>query len=78
MTLVGQMYKDQGVKGFYRGVEVNIMRAVVLNATKMGVYDIAKGKVVENTGCKSNLAKEFKGNVCFLMNFIFFVNYRVA
>lgn len=73
MTLVGQMYKDQGVKGFYRGVEVNIMRAVVLNATKMGVYDIAKGKVVENTGCTSNLAKGLKGNVCFLMNVIFFI-----
>ena len=52
LTLVGQMYKDQGMTGFYRGVEVNIMRAVVLNATKMGVYDVAKGKVVENTGCK--------------------------
>eukprot|EP00957_Ditylum_brightwellii_P057374 4350636-Ditylum_brightwellii.AAC.1 len=50
MSLVGQMYKDQGMKGFYRGVDVNIMRAIVLNATKMGVYDIAKGKVVESTG----------------------------
>eukprot|EP00565_Helicotheca_tamesis_P007023 CAMPEP_0185732874 /NCGR_PEP_ID=MMETSP1171-20130828/17809_1 /TAXON_ID=374046 /ORGANISM="Helicotheca tamensis, Strain CCMP826" /LENGTH=298 /DNA_ID=CAMNT_0028402477 /DNA_START=18 /DNA_END=914 /DNA_ORIENTATION=- len=50
MTLVGQMYSDQGVKGFYRGVEVNVMRACVLNATKMGVYDIAKGKVVDSTG----------------------------
>lgn len=52
MTLVGKMYKDQGIAGFYRGVEVNIMRAIVLNATKMGVYDVAKGKVVESTGCK--------------------------
>lgn len=49
-SLVGQMYSDQGVKGFYRGVQVNIMRACVLNATKMGVYDISKGKVVNATG----------------------------
>lgn len=49
-TLVGQMFKDQGMKGFYRGVEVNVMRACVLNATKMGVYDIAKGRVVDSTG----------------------------
>ena len=48
--LVGQMYHDQGLKGFYRGVQVNIMRACVLNATKMGVYDVAKGKVVTSTG----------------------------
>jgi Mitochondrial carrier protein len=50
MTLVGKMYHDQGMSGFYRGVEVNVMRACVLNATKMGVYDVTKGFVVEKTG----------------------------
>jgi len=49
-SLVGGLYKDQGVGGFYRGVQVNIMRACILNATKMGVYDIAKGKVSEGFG----------------------------
>lgn len=49
-TLVGQMYQDQGIKGFYRGVNVNIMRAIVLNASKMAVYDISKGQVVQTTG----------------------------
>jgi hypothetical protein len=44
------MYHDQGISGFYRGVNVNIMRAITLNATNMGVYDIAKGKVVDATG----------------------------
>jgi hypothetical protein len=57
MSLVGQMYQDQGLKGFYRGMNVNIMRAIVLNATKMGVYDVAKGKVVENTGWARNSPK---------------------
>lgn len=50
MNLVGQMYKDQGLAGFYRGVEVNIARACVLNATKMGCYDLTKGYVVDMTG----------------------------
>mmetsp|Transcript_15009 Transcript_15009/g.28140 ORF Transcript_15009/g.28140 Transcript_15009/m.28140 type:complete len:284 (-) Transcript_15009:444-1295(-) len=49
-TMVGQMYKDQGIAGFYRGVEANILRACVLNATKMGVYDLSKGYVTEFTG----------------------------
>eukprot|EP00429_Kryptoperidinium_foliaceum_P004348 CAMPEP_0176018266 /NCGR_PEP_ID=MMETSP0120_2-20121206/8789_1 /TAXON_ID=160619 /ORGANISM="Kryptoperidinium foliaceum, Strain CCMP 1326" /LENGTH=261 /DNA_ID=CAMNT_0017351311 /DNA_START=97 /DNA_END=879 /DNA_ORIENTATION=- len=49
-SLVGDMYQNQGIAGFYRGVEVNVMRAVVLNATKMGVYDVAKGRVVDSTG----------------------------
>jgi len=51
-TLVSNMYRDQGVAGFYRGVDVNVMRAIVLNATKMGVYDVAKGQVVSYSGWK--------------------------
>jgi len=42
MTLVGNLYKDQGIGGFYRGLQANIGRACVLNATKMGAYDICK------------------------------------
>lgn len=47
VTLVGQMYSAQGIAGFYRGVEANVMRACVLNATKMGCYDVTKGYVVD-------------------------------
>eukprot|EP00934_Nitzschia_sp_Nitz4_P007782 Nitzschia sp. Nitz4//scaffold71_size96697//87717//88866//NITZ4_004711-RA/size96697-augustus-gene-0.151-mRNA-1//1//CDS//3329557295//7772//frame0 len=50
MTLVTDMYKSQGIYGFYRGVEANVLRACVLNATKMGCYDISKGYVTNATG----------------------------
>ena len=43
-------HAKNGFGGFYRGISANIMRACVLNATKMGVYDIAKGVVTESTG----------------------------
>jgi hypothetical protein len=46
-SLVTNMYEQQGIAGFYRGVEANVLRACVLNATKMGCYDIAKGYVTE-------------------------------
>lgn len=49
-TLVSDMMQSQGVKGFYRGVEANVMRAMVLNATKMGCYDISKGYVTKTFG----------------------------
>lgn len=49
-TLVTRMYKDAGIAGFYRGVEVNVIRACILNATKMGCYDLSKGYVTELTG----------------------------
>jgi hypothetical protein len=48
--LVSNMYSEQGINGFYRGLSANIMRACVLNATKMGCYDISKGYVTEATG----------------------------
>lgn len=48
--LISNMYADQGIMGFYRGVEANVMRACVLNATKMGCYDISKGYIVKMTG----------------------------
>mmetsp|Transcript_1978 Transcript_1978/g.3360 ORF Transcript_1978/g.3360 Transcript_1978/m.3360 type:complete len:284 (+) Transcript_1978:109-960(+) len=49
-SLVSTLHKDQGIAGFYRGVEVNIIRACILNATKMGVYDVTKGYVSDTTG----------------------------
>lgn len=48
--LVSDMYSKQGIGGFYRGVQVNIARACVLNATKMGCYDLTKGYVTSTTG----------------------------
>lgn len=54
------LFKNQGVSGFYRGIDSNIARAMVLNGTKMAVYDQAKGYVVEATGWeKSSLLTQF-------------------
>lgn len=44
------LLKNQGITGMYRGLEANIARAMVLNGTKMAVYDQAKGYVVAATG----------------------------
>ena len=44
------MYKTLGIGGFYRGLQANIMRAMVLNGTKMGVYDQVKGMIVKAGG----------------------------
>ena len=37
-----QVYENQGFVGFYKGLSANILRASILNATKMGVYDSCK------------------------------------
>ena len=44
------LFANQGMGGFYRGIDSNIARAMVLNGTKMACYDQAKGYVVQLTG----------------------------
>jgi hypothetical protein len=45
-----ELFKNQGIGGFYRGIDSNVARAMVLNGTKMACYDEVKGLVVEYTG----------------------------
>jgi hypothetical protein len=42
-----ELHRAQGMAGFYRGLEANVMRAVVLNGTKMACYDQIKGELVK-------------------------------
>ncbi|CAJ1953326.1 unnamed protein product [Cylindrotheca closterium] len=49
-----ELLAKQGIAGFYRGIDSNIARAMVLNGTKMACYDQAKGLVVESTGWTRN------------------------
>ena len=42
------LMKSQGIAGFYRGIEANVMRAMVLNGTKMACYDTIKGEIVKS------------------------------
>jgi hypothetical protein len=37
-----------GIGGFYRGIDANIMRAMVLNGTKMACYDQIKGMITKS------------------------------
>jgi len=42
------LIKNQGISGLYRGLQANVMRAMVLNGTKMACYDSIKGLVVSS------------------------------
>jgi hypothetical protein len=54
-----EVYKYQGVGGFYKGIEANIMRAMILNATKMACYDTCKGICRKSLGVKEGLQLQF-------------------
>jgi len=47
-TLARSLYTEQGIRGFFRGWEVNCMRAGVLNGTRMAVYESSK-ELMEET-----------------------------
>jgi hypothetical protein len=55
-----ELMANQGIGGFYRGIDSNVARAMVLNGTKMACYDQTKGYVVQYTGwSKSALQTQF-------------------
>lgn len=63
VTITGtakELFKNQGIGGFYRGIDSNVARAMVLNGTKMSCYDQMKGYTVQFTGLpKSHLGVQF-------------------
>lgn len=54
----GEVYKSQGIGGFYKGIEANVMRAMILNATKMACYDQCK-QLCRGMGFKDGLQLQF-------------------
>ena len=40
--------KAEGLAGFYKGFNTNVIRAMVLNATKMACYDTIKMMLIAN------------------------------
>eukprot|EP00541_Cyclophora_tenuis_P001537 CAMPEP_0116572164 /NCGR_PEP_ID=MMETSP0397-20121206/18014_1 /TAXON_ID=216820 /ORGANISM="Cyclophora tenuis, Strain ECT3854" /LENGTH=299 /DNA_ID=CAMNT_0004100443 /DNA_START=42 /DNA_END=941 /DNA_ORIENTATION=- len=65
MKTGSELLKNQGIGGFYRGIDSNIARAMVLNGTKMAVYDQAKGYVVAVSGWeRKSLLTTFFSAVC--------------
>jgi len=54
-----ELFASQGIAGFYRGLEANVMRAMVLNGTKMACYDQIKGYIVASGLVPKGLITQF-------------------
>lgn len=59
VTAAKRLIEAQGYSGFYRGVQANVMRAMVLNGTKMACYDQIKGMIVQSGLFPSGLLTSF-------------------
>ena len=44
--IAGEIMNKEGFGGFYKGFNVNVLRAMVLNATKMACYDTCKAYII--------------------------------
>jgi Mitochondrial carrier protein len=59
LKAAGDLFKSQGIAGFYRGIEANVMRAMVLNGTKMACYDQIKGMIKDSKIVPDGLITQF-------------------
>jgi len=53
------LYKQQGIAGFYRGLEANVMRAMVLNGTKMACYDQIQEMITKSGVIPAGILTQF-------------------
>eukprot|EP00340_Litonotus_pictus_P008224 CAMPEP_0170514688 /NCGR_PEP_ID=MMETSP0209-20121228/1264_1 /TAXON_ID=665100 ORGANISM="Litonotus pictus, Strain P1" /NCGR_SAMPLE_ID=MMETSP0209 /ASSEMBLY_ACC=CAM_ASM_000301 /LENGTH=291 /DNA_ID=CAMNT_0010798877 /DNA_START=8 /DNA_END=883 /DNA_ORIENTATION=- len=53
-----KVYGEAGVFGFYRGVQITIIRAMLINGTKLSTYDQIKNKL-KTIGYKDGLLLQF-------------------
>ena len=54
-----EIMKSQGMIGFYKGIEANVARAMILNATKMACYDQCKGLIQNKFTMKDGIKLQF-------------------
>ena len=57
-TLI-DVYQLEKTKGFYKGLQANVMRACVLNGTKMACYDQIKYQIVQTGMISSGIPTQF-------------------
>eukprot|EP00635_Sarcinochrysidales_sp_CCMP3193_P001495 CAMPEP_0118917142 /NCGR_PEP_ID=MMETSP1166-20130328/17062_1 /TAXON_ID=1104430 /ORGANISM="Chrysoreinhardia sp, Strain CCMP3193" /LENGTH=287 /DNA_ID=CAMNT_0006857201 /DNA_START=20 /DNA_END=883 /DNA_ORIENTATION=+ len=55
MPTVSSIWQNQGFLGFYRGLDANVLRAVVNNGTKMACYDTSKNAIKKALNLKEGV-----------------------
>lgn len=74
------MYKEEGIKGFYKGVSTTIFRAAILTSAQFSSYDHSKHILIKYFDFSDNLLTHFTFVIQFLnisrwkLTFFFFQN----
>ena len=56
---VNEVYSNFGIVGFWRGVAPTMVRAMLMNGTKLAVYDTIKHKIIDLKILKDGVAVQF-------------------
>ena len=59
-----EVYSHSGIKGFYRGICPTIIRAILLNATKLATYDHIKHTLINSRMLPDGYACHFVSSLC--------------
>lgn len=54
-----QIYVNENIKGFYKGLQDNILQACILNGTKIACYDQIKDKIIETNIIPQGIPTQF-------------------
>jgi hypothetical protein len=58
-NIFNSIYLTEGIDGFYKGLSANVMRACILNGTKMACYDQIKEVIVSKGFDKKSISTQF-------------------
>jgi len=59
LSTIKEIYQNNRLPGFYKGLQANVMRACVLNGTKMACYDQIKYAIIKSGIIPSGIPTQF-------------------
>lgn len=69
---IKDIYKNKGIQGFYAGLQATVMRAMVINATKLSVYDQIKNQLISKKiatdGMPLHFLSSFSAGLCMALS----------
>lgn len=61
---IRDVYHNSGIKGFYKGIQATVVRAFMLNATKLATYDHIKHTLINFGILKDGYLLHFVASLC--------------
>ena len=61
---IREIYSNNGIAGFWKGVGPTCIRAMKMNGTKLAVYDTIKNGIIDNGYMRNGVGCQFVASVC--------------